>query len=76
MKFFVLIFALVAAVAAADFEHIDWSNVRPIREMPHFWKNRPAILAVNGKSYIRDRRIVNGEIATLVDFKLFSRINF
>lgn len=63
MKVFVLIFALVAA-AAAEHAEVDWSNVVPIRDMPGFWKNRPAVLSVNGKSYVRDRRIVNGEIAT------------
>jgi hypothetical protein len=63
MKVFALVFALVAAVAAEDIQ-IDWSNVKPIREMPGFWDNKPAILKASGKSYVRDRRIVNGEIAT------------
>lgn len=73
MKLFVVIFALVAAVAADEIQ-IDWSNVKPIREMPHFWRNRPAILSVNGKSFIGNRRIVNGQIAELVwtlDLKIF-----
>ena len=64
MKVLALIFALVAVAAAEEVPEIDWSNVRPMREMPHFWKNRPAILAVNGKSSVGNRRIVNGEIAT------------
>jgi chymotrypsin len=65
MKLFVVLFALIAAVVADDFIEIDWSRVRPAREMATFWKNRPAVLSVNGKSFVRDRkRIVNGQIAT------------
>lgn len=65
MKLFVVLFALFAAVVADELIEIDWSRVRPAREMATFWKNRPAVLSVNGKSYVRDRkRIVNGEIAT------------
>jgi secreted trypsin-like serine protease len=63
MKFLVLLIAFVAAAAAENIE-VDWSMVKPIREMPGFWDNKPAILQARGKSYIRDRRIVNGEIAT------------
>mgnify|MGYP003406997741 FL=1 len=65
MKLFVVLFALLAAVVASDVVEIDWSRVRPAREMATFWKNRPAVLSVNGKSFVRDRkRIVNGQIAT------------
>lgn len=66
MKIFVVLFALVAVSAASvEFREIDWSSVRPAHEMARFWKNRPAVLAVNGKSFVRNResRIVNGEIA-------------
>lgn len=70
MKIFVVIFALVAAIAADEIQ-IDWSSVKPVREMPHFWKSRPSVFNVIGaKSFIGNRRIVNGEIAELVDFRL------
>jgi hypothetical protein len=65
MKTFVVLFALFVAVFAED-HVIDWSSVRPAREFAKFWKNQPAVLAVNGQSsaQIRNRaRIVNGQIA-------------
>jgi hypothetical protein len=65
MKTIVVLFALFVAAFAED-HIIDWSNVRPAREFASFWKNQPAVLAVNGKSsaFVRNRaRIVNGDIA-------------
>lgn len=64
MKIIVIFFALAAVSAASETIEIDWSSVRPAREIARFWKDRPAVLAVNGKSFVRNRaRIVNGNIA-------------
>lgn len=58
-----LVFALVAAAAADD---IDWSQVKPVYELPSFWKGREALggpPAPRFEGPHRGGRIVGGQEA-------------
>lgn len=58
MKVFSIL--LLAAFASAD---IDWENVRPVMEMNGFWEGRDLQLFKAPAGVVRDKRIVNGDIA-------------
>ena len=62
MKAFIVL-AILATSAFADIIEVDWSNVRPIKEYPEFWKNKPISLRPPSNYFTatRNRRIVNGE---------------
>ncbi|XP_040158437.1 chymotrypsinogen B-like [Anopheles arabiensis] len=63
MRSFVLLFAVLAAVASAEWIDIDWSTVRPIEEFDHYWERLPAELQVY-REKLPSHRITNGQEAT------------
>ncbi|EAL39889.3 AGAP005689-PA [Anopheles gambiae str. PEST] len=63
MRSFVLVFAVLAAVASAEWIDIDWSTVRPIEEFDHYWERLPAELQVY-REKLPSHRITNGQEAT------------
>lgn len=70
MKLFVtVLFAFMATAAFADDTTIDWSQVKPVTQLPGFWAGRDIhFQPIPQKTIERNGRIVNGQIATQHQF--------
>lgn len=70
MKLFVtVLFAVLATAAFADDTTIDWSQVKPVTQLPGFWAGRDIhFQPIPQMTPDRNGRIVNGQIATQHQF--------
>lgn len=68
MKFLVAVVIALLAVASADEWNIDWSQVRPMQELPGFWEGRSVNVPMKEHNKFRTGRIVGGQEAARNQF--------